>query len=69
MNTRLRDLTPVVDLTSTQGTGAVRYHKPHYVTLTPPCSEACPAGEDIRGWLAEAEAGRYREEEQKEPEQ
>jgi NADPH-dependent glutamate synthase beta subunit-like oxidoreductase len=39
----------------------VRHHKPNYVALTPPCSNACPAGEDIRAWLSEAQAGRYRE--------
>ncbi len=61
MSTRLRDFTPAVDLTAASGTGPVRYHKPNYVTLTPPCSNACPAGEDIRAWLSEAQAGRYRE--------
>ena len=61
MTRRLRDLTPVVDLTATHDTGPVRYNKPSYVTLTPPCSSVCPAGEDIRGWLAAAQAGRYRE--------
>ncbi|HKJ61367.1 MAG TPA: NAD(P)-binding protein, partial [Hyphomicrobiales bacterium] len=61
MNTRLRDFTPVVDLTARSGTGPVRYHRPLYVTLTPPCSNACPAGEDIRAWLSEAQAGNYRE--------
>ena len=61
MNTRLRDFTPAVDLTVTRGTGPVRHQKPHYVTLAPPCSHACPAGEDIRAWLSEVQAGRYRE--------
>ena len=61
MTTRHRDSTPAVDLTVTGGAGPVRHHKPLYVELTPPCSNACPAGEDIRGWLAEAQAGRYRE--------
>ncbi len=61
MKTKLRDLTPIVDLTATHDTGPVRYHKPAYVSLTPPCSNACPAGEDIRSWLAEAQAGRYRQ--------
>jgi len=60
MSTRLRDFTPAVDLTATGGTGPVRYQRPLYVTLTPPCSNACPAGEDIRAWLAEAQAGNYR---------
>ena len=61
MATKHRDSTPVVDLTVTGGTGPVRHQKPLYVELTPPCSNACPAGENIRGWLAEAQAGRYRE--------
>jgi len=61
MTTKLRDMTPVVDVAATGGAGPVRQRQPRYVTLTPPCSHACPAGEDIRGWLSAAEAGRYRE--------
>ncbi len=61
MTTRLRDLTATVDLTVTSGTGPVRHHIPRYVTLQPPCSTACPAGEDICAWLSHAQAGRYRE--------
>lgn len=61
VNTKLPDFTPRVDLAVPHGAGPVRYQKPLYVTLTPPCSNACPAGENIRGWLAEAQAGRYRE--------
>ena len=61
MNTRLRDFTPAVDLTVAGGAGPVRHQRPDYVTLTPPCSHACPAGEDIRGWLGAAQAGRYRD--------
>ena len=61
MSTRLRDFTPAIDLTETRGTGPVRHKKPEYVTLTPPCSNACPAGENIRGWLGFAQAGQYRE--------
>lgn len=61
MNTRLPDFTPAIDLTISRGTGPIRHQKPTYVTLTPPCANACPAGEDIRGWLAAAQAGRYRE--------
>jgi NADPH-dependent glutamate synthase beta subunit-like oxidoreductase len=29
--------------------------------LLPPCNHACPAGENIRAWLADARIGRYRE--------
>ncbi len=61
MSTRLRDFTPAVDLTAASLRGPVRRQKPVYVTLTPPCSNACPAGEDIREWLSAAQAGRYRE--------
>ncbi|MBU1174456.1 MAG: NAD(P)-binding protein [Alphaproteobacteria bacterium] len=61
MSTRLRDFTPAVDLTVTHGTGPVRHQRPIYVELTPPCSNACPAGENIRGWLSYAQAGRFRE--------
>ena len=61
MSTRLRDFTPSVDLIASRGTGPVRNQHPSYVTLTPPCSAACPAGEDIRGWLALAQAGKYLE--------
>ncbi len=38
-------------------TGAWRTERPVYVDLLPPCTEGCPAGEDIRGWLREAEDG------------
>jgi formate dehydrogenase (NADP+) beta subunit len=60
MTTRLRDFTAAVDLTTGGGTGPIRSRRPAYVTLTPPCSNACPAGEDIRAWLAEAQAGNFR---------
>lgn len=61
MSTRLRDFTPLVGPGSTQSAGPVRTRHPAYVTLTPPCAAACPAGEDIRGWLSLAQAGRFRE--------
>jgi NADPH-dependent glutamate synthase beta subunit-like oxidoreductase len=53
------DMTPVVDLTSRMGTGPMRSQQPIYVDLLPPCNHACPAGEDIQGWLALAQAGKY----------
>jgi NADPH-dependent glutamate synthase beta subunit-like oxidoreductase len=34
--------------------------RPVYVDRLPPCNAACPAGENIQAWLAEAQAGRYR---------
>jgi 2-oxoacid:acceptor oxidoreductase delta subunit (pyruvate/2-ketoisovalerate family) len=40
-------------------TGSWRTLKPEYVHRLPPCNHACPAGEDIQGWLAYAESGDY----------
>ena len=40
-------------------TGSWRNVRPEYVHRLPPCNNACPAGEDIQGWLAHAEAGNY----------
>ncbi len=40
-------------------TGSWRTLKPEYVHRLPPCNNACPAGEDIQGWLAFAEGGDY----------
>jgi NADPH-dependent glutamate synthase beta subunit-like oxidoreductase len=37
--------------------GPVRSRRPLYVDLLPPCNVACPAGEDIQGWLAHVQAG------------
>ena len=38
-------------------TGSWRTERPEYVDRMPPCNDACPAGEDIQGWLYDAEAG------------
>jgi 2-oxoacid:acceptor oxidoreductase delta subunit (pyruvate/2-ketoisovalerate family) len=38
-------------------TGSWRTERPVYVHRLPPCSNACPAGEDVRQWLYEAEEG------------
>lgn len=38
-------------------TGTWRTERPVYVELAPPCSLACPAGEDIRGWLGPTQEG------------
>ncbi|MDR1393606.1 MAG: NAD(P)-binding protein [Bifidobacteriaceae bacterium] len=39
-------------------TGSWRTERPVYLSLLPPCSAACPAGEEIQAWLYEAqEAG------------
>jgi 2-oxoacid:acceptor oxidoreductase delta subunit (pyruvate/2-ketoisovalerate family) len=40
-------------------TGSWRTNKPVYVDRLPPCNNACPAGEDIQGWLYHAESGDY----------
>lgn len=54
------DLTRPADLQQhDRGTGSVRQRRPVYVDLLPPCNQACPAGENIQAWLAEAQAGRY----------
>ena len=38
-------------------TGSWRTERPVYRSLTAPCGNACPAGEDVRTWLYEAESG------------
>jgi len=53
------DLSPPIDLTRRQMVGPVRTSHPQYVNLLPPCNDACPAGENIQGWLAQAQAGRF----------
>ncbi len=40
-------------------TGSWRTLRPVYVDRLPPCNHACPAGEDIQGWLFHAEGGDY----------
>ena len=40
-------------------TGSWRTMRPLYVDRLPPCNNACPAGEDIQGWLFHAESGDY----------
>ena len=41
-------------------TGSWRTERPEYVDRLPPCSHACPAGEQVQRWLYLAEEGRYR---------
>ena len=41
-------------------TGSWRTERPVYVDRLPPCNAECPAGEDIQGWLFDAESGDYR---------
>jgi 2-oxoacid:acceptor oxidoreductase delta subunit (pyruvate/2-ketoisovalerate family) len=40
-------------------TGTWRTMRPIYVDHLPPCNQGCPAGENIQGWLYEAEEGKY----------
>ena len=40
-------------------TGSWRVERPVYVDRLPPCNNACPAGENIQGWLYAAESGDY----------
>ncbi|BBE73776.1 NAD(P)-binding protein [Oharaeibacter diazotrophicus] len=42
-------------------TGSWRTMRPVYADHLPPCNAACPAGENIQGWLYLAEEGRYEE--------
>ena len=51
MTRRPNDMTPLPDLTRVRGAGPVRVRRPIYVNLLPPCNHACPAGENIQGWL------------------
>jgi NADPH-dependent glutamate synthase beta subunit-like oxidoreductase len=40
-------------------TGSWRTERPVFIKRLPPCNDACPAGENIQGWLYEAESGNY----------
>ncbi|HXP73240.1 MAG TPA: NAD(P)-binding protein [Stellaceae bacterium] len=40
-------------------TGSWRTSRPVYLDRLPPCNHACPAGENIQGWLFHAESGDY----------
>ncbi|MGZ4603964.1 MAG: NAD(P)-binding protein, partial [Kineosporiaceae bacterium] len=54
----VRDLTPPPPLG--QGrfrSGPVRGQRPVYLDQPAPCGAACPAGEDVQGWLAFARGG------------
>jgi NADPH-dependent glutamate synthase beta subunit-like oxidoreductase len=54
------DITPLPDLVHGRArAGPVRTQRPVYVDLLPPCNAACPAGENIQGWLAEVQAGNH----------
>jgi hypothetical protein len=55
----MNDMSPPVNLLRRHETGPVRVERPVYVDLLPPCNSACPAGEDIQGWLSLAQAGKF----------
>ncbi|MFW7268991.1 NAD(P)-binding protein [Gluconacetobacter sp. Hr-1-5] len=59
MALKLDDMTQVLQETTRRGVGSRRWQKPVYMHFLPPCNHACPAGEDIQGWLALAQAGEY----------
>lgn len=46
--------------TAANRTGTWRAHHPVYVQHTPPCREACPAGEDIARWIDLLRGQEYR---------
>ncbi len=41
----------------TNHTGSWRVERPVYADRMPPCNDACPAGENVQGWLYRAEEG------------
>ena len=59
MSTVRSDITRPPDLRQSMGTGPIRQQEPIYVNSIPPCNHACPAGENIQGWLDKAQAGEF----------
>lgn len=58
MSTTKSNLTTIPDLSGhAEGTGSIRTSRPVYQDYLPPCNHSCPAGENIQGWLALAQAG------------
>ncbi|MBK7557400.1 MAG: NAD(P)-binding protein [Chitinophagaceae bacterium] len=54
------DVTKPADRTGhADGTGPLRKRRPVYVDFMPPCNSACPAGENIQAWMAQAQSGNY----------
>ena len=53
------DITLPPDLRRKSGTGPIRQQQPVYIDSIPPCNHACPAGENIQGWLDRAQAGDF----------
>ncbi len=55
-----REITPLPDLVHARSrTGPARTQRPVYVDLLAPCNQACPAGENIQGYLAQMQAGEH----------
>jgi len=62
MANKTTDITNPANLQShDKGTGAIRKFHPVYKDYLPPCNNACPAGEDIQGWLALVQSGDYQQ--------
>ncbi|MCO6413630.1 MAG: NAD(P)-binding protein [Thiogranum sp.] len=61
MTRKPSDMTRSLDLTHEKRTGPQRMQRPVYVDLLPPCNHACPAGENIQGWLALAQDGKFKQ--------
>jgi NADPH-dependent glutamate synthase beta subunit-like oxidoreductase len=59
MSLKLHDLGQIMQETTRRGVGSRRWQHPAYVSFMPPCNHACPAGENIQGWLALAQSGAY----------
>lgn len=61
METKHFDMSPVIDMIKNEFVGPIRKSYPVYNHHLPPCNVACPAGEDIQGWLDLAQAGKFKE--------
>lgn len=59
MPMKCHDMTQTMQETTRRGVGSKRWQRPVYRDFLPPCNHACPAGEDIQGWLSHAQAGDY----------
>ncbi len=60
MGTKHHDMSSAIDMTQEQFGGPVRKSYPVYNHHLPPCNYACPAGEDIQGWLSLAQNGKFK---------
>lgn len=61
MTIKQQDMSPQINMEKKDFAGPVRTVLPVYNQHLPPCNNACPAGEDIQGWLALAQAGKFQE--------